>query len=91
MRRWNGFEFPPELFDLSSDRLETRNCAADPAFTTVKEYYANALHAVCDPLETDQRAKADQDILVAKYGGGEKAFAFGPFSATPVPTFKQSS
>ena len=39
-----------------------------------------------DPQAVDQRAKADQDALIARFGGREAALLKGPTGASPVPT-----
>jgi len=86
--RWKYHEYvgyAPELFDLQSDPLERYNLATDPAYATQEARMRTALHAICDPESVDARAKADQDKLVARFGGPEKAFHTGPSGATPVP------
>lgn len=86
--RWKYHEYvgyAPELFDLETDPLESRNLAGDPTFANEEELMRHALHAICDPVEVDARAKADQDRLVARFGGPVKAFHTGPSGATPVP------
>jgi choline-sulfatase len=86
--RWKYHEYvgyEPELFDLAQDPLETRNLAGDPDFASERDRLRDALYSICDPVAVDTRAKADQDRLVARYGGPEKAFNTGPSGATPVP------
>lgn len=87
--RWTYHEYvgyPPELFDVEADPLETRNLAALDAYGEVRDRMAAALRDICDPITTDARAKADQDALVARHGGPDAAFQTGPAGATPVPT-----
>jgi choline-sulfatase len=47
---------------------------------------ASLLNQMLDPEATDQRAKADQDALVARFGGREAALGKGPAGASPVPS-----
>lgn len=46
---------------------------------------ADALRAICEPDAVDEAAKADQDRLIAKFGGLERACHTEPSDATPVP------
>lgn len=86
--RWKYHEYigyAPELFDLEADPLEQRNLAGDPVYALQEDRMRGALRGICDPANVDARAKADQDKLVARFGGPEKAFQTGPSGATPVP------
>ena len=86
--RWKYHEYvgyESELFDLEADPLETRNLANDPGHVETCSEMRAALYAICDPETVDARAKADQDMLVARFGGPEAAFKTGPSGATPVP------
>lgn len=77
--------YAPELFDLAADPLEVNNLADDPPHKNIRDRMHQRLLAICDPDEIDARAKADQDVLVAKFGGPDRAFHTGPSGATPVP------
>ena len=44
-----------------------------------------ALAQMLDPEQVDRRAKDDQNALVARAGGRDKALQTGPRGATPVP------
>ncbi|WP_259956279.1 sulfatase-like hydrolase/transferase [Sulfitobacter mediterraneus] len=86
--RWKYHEYvgyAPELFDLAQDPLETRNLVDEPDAAADRDRMRAALHAICNPEAVDGHAKADQDALVARHGGPEKAFNTGPSGATPVP------
>lgn len=77
--------FTPELFDLTSDPNEGNNLIDDPehAGTAAKMY--EKLLEICDPDAVDAAAKADQDTLVAKWGGPEAAITAGTPGETPPP------
>ena len=45
-----------------------------------------ALREVCDPVEMNDLAFADQDAMIARYGGREAASKLGAPAATPPPT-----
>lgn len=75
--------FTPELFDLEADPEELTDVAASCP-EIIAEYDA-LLRRICDPRETDRRAKADQAALVERFGGREKALATGTLGATPAP------
>jgi choline-sulfatase len=47
---------------------------------------ASLLNQMLDPDVIDQRAKADQDALVTRFGGREAALGKGPMGASPVPS-----
>ncbi len=78
-----GFE--PELFDLIEDPEETRNLATDPQYKGLLETFETSLREICDPEEIDRKAKEDQDALIERFGGPEKARSVGTPGATPVP------
>lgn len=77
--------YPPELFDLAADPMETVNLAHDPAHTAVAAEMRDRLLAICDPVRVDRAAKTDQNALVARHGGVAAALATGPRGASPVP------
>jgi choline-sulfatase len=86
--RWKYHEYAgyaPELFDLEADPLELRNLAEHPGHADQRRKMRDALHGICDPLAVDAQAKADQNLLVERFGGKETAFGTGPSGATPVP------
>lgn len=74
-----------ELFDLQNDPDEAHNLAGDPQFATVVQEMHRRLLAICDPEAVDAAAKADQDALVAQWGGPEAAINAGTPGETPPP------
>jgi choline-sulfatase len=79
-----GYE--PELFDMAADPGQTMNLAAHDGHRPIHEHMASLLNQMLDPEVTDQRAKTDQDALVARFGGREAALGKGPAGASPVPS-----
>ena len=77
--------FDPELFDLDTDPEEERNLATNPEYAALLKDFEERLRKICDPEAVDKRAKADQDALIEKFGGAEKARSMGTPGATPVP------
>jgi choline-sulfatase len=78
--------FDPELFNLAQDPEEQFNRAFDADCASKLQELYNALHAICDPVATNAQAFADQDDLIAKHGGLEKAAMVGAPAATPPPS-----
>lgn len=74
-----------ELFDLESDSLEAANLAGRSEFERIRSGMLGMLHEICDPEKVDALAKRDQDALVQKWGGPERAYETGTPGATPVP------
>ena len=79
-------DYPPELFDLAKDPEEEHNLAGDEQFLSVVREMELLLHSIVDPEETDRQAKDDQNALVERFGGRDKAFTVGTTGATPVPS-----
>ena len=77
--------YPPELFDLANDPEEERNLAGDEEYEDVLDEYESLLRSIVDPEQTDRLAKDDQNALIEKFGGRDKAFKTGTPGATPVP------
>ncbi|MDH3250747.1 MAG: sulfatase-like hydrolase/transferase [Acidimicrobiia bacterium] len=74
----------PQLFDLIVDPDETVDLANDDRHSAALVLCAQLLRAICDPVEVDARAKADQARRVAEVGGTNAAQAITvPY--TPVP------
>ncbi|MEO1550655.1 MAG: sulfatase-like hydrolase/transferase, partial [Pseudomonadota bacterium] len=89
--RWKLIEylgFAPELFDLETDPEEMVNRADDPTCLGVLQELRQALAAICDPIAVDAQAHADQEALIAAYGGLDKAIreTMTIASGTPPPS-----
>jgi choline-sulfatase len=77
--------YRPELFDLESDRGETRDLAGDPAFAPVLAECEAALRRILDPDAVTAAAFADQARKIAEHGGRAAILARGDFGYTPAP------
>ncbi|MFV0492332.1 MAG: sulfatase/phosphatase domain-containing protein, partial [Pseudorhodobacter sp.] len=77
--------FDPELFDLENDPEEADNLAADPDHAEILAHMATLLRKICDPAEVDAQAFADQDALIASFGGVKAASMVGAAAAEPIP------
>jgi choline-sulfatase len=78
-----GYE--PELFDLRSDPGQTTNLAQKPPRAGTLALFEAKLRQQLDPEGMDRLAKADQDQLIARFGGREAALKIGTPGASPVP------
>jgi choline-sulfatase len=81
--------YPAELFDVIEDPGQTTNLASDGAYMEVCDAFEKLLREQLDPESVDQQAKADQDRLVEKFGGRDKALKTGTPGASPVPVKAQ--
>ena len=77
--------FSPELFNLAEDPEETINRAGDPAARAALADLETELCRICDPAGMNDLAFADQDAMIARYGGREIAMNMGAPAATPPP------
>jgi choline-sulfatase len=77
--------YAPELFDLEADPEEAHDLAGDERHAPVLREFEATLRAMLDPEAIDRRAKDDQNALVARFGGRERALSMGPPGATPAP------
>ncbi|MFM7332543.1 MAG: sulfatase, partial [Brachymonas sp.] len=59
--------------------------ASDPNHAHIRLHFEALLRQQLDPVAVDKQAKADQDQLVARFGGRDKALYTGPLGASPVP------
>lgn len=78
-------DYPPELFDLQADPEETSNLADHPDYRDITDAFELKLRTMLDPEAVDHAAKRDQNDLVARFGGRERAWQQGNRGATPAP------
>jgi choline-sulfatase len=76
---------PTQLFDLATDPEEFLDRAANPAHTAVRTKLESELRLICDPDDTDRRAKARQQHLLDLSGGREAVLARGDLGFSPPP------
>jgi choline-sulfatase len=84
-----GFE--PELFNVRTDPGQTIDLASNPSHAQIRSQLEALLRQQLDPILIDRQAKADQDRLVARFGGRDLALRTGPVAASPVPKSIESS
>ncbi len=77
--------FAPELFDLQTDPEELTDLAGDPNYAAIVKELENELRKHLDPEAVDAQAFADQEDMIARYGGREAALKLGAPAATPPP------
>ena len=77
--------FRPQLFDLESDPLETRDLARLPGHEAVLAEGDRRLRAICDPGEVTAMAFADQDESIKANGGYEVVQTLKSYPYTPAP------
>ncbi len=77
--------YGPELFNTKLDPGQTINLANDPSHNPVVSQLDALLRKQIDPNLIDIQAKKEQDELIARFGGREKALRTGPLGASPVP------
>lgn len=77
--------YPPELFDLVEDPEEMKDLAHFPDYQPVVREFEGRLRQILDPLAVDRLAKRDQNNLIARFGGAQKAWETGNRGATPAP------
>jgi choline-sulfatase len=81
--------YPPELYDLENDPEELVDLSTDPAYVEILAEMEARLRERLDPEAVDRRAKADQQRLIERLGGPEKALGVGAPGTTPVPGYDQ--
>lgn len=82
--------FQPELFDLQNDPEELNDLAGDAAHDVVLREMDEELRRICDPEAMDALAKQDQQAMINRHGGVERASMMGAAGATPAPTANAS-
>ncbi|MCS0501551.1 sulfatase-like hydrolase/transferase [Ancylobacter mangrovi] len=80
-------DHPAQLFDLEADPQELNDLAGDPAHSHVLGRLRAELYAICDPDDTDLRAKARQGEQLRLAGGREAVIARGDLGFSPPPGF----
>lgn len=75
----------PELFGLESDPEELTDLAGQSEHAATQAGLHQELLKICDPEATDALAHADQEAMIERYGGKEKAMKLGAPAATPPP------
>jgi len=78
-------KYPAQLFDLENDPNEILDLGQDLKYSHVIEECHKKLLTVCDPVETDRRAKSRQAQNLAANGGREAVVARGDIGFTPAP------
>ena len=78
-------KYPSQLFDLENDPNEILDLGQDPKYFHIIEECHKKLLTVCDPDETDKRAKSRQAENLAANGGREAVIARGDIGFTPAP------
>ena len=78
-------KYPSQLFDLENDPNEIQDLGQDPKYSHVIEECHQKLLTICDPDETDRRAKSRQAENLAANGGREAVIARGDIGFTPAP------
>ena len=77
--------YAPELFDLDADPQEVHDLYGDARYATVLQEFEATLRGMLNPEAVDRKAKDDQNALVARAGGRDRALFTGPKGATPAP------
>ena len=78
--------FQPELFNLENDPEEINDLSRDPKYAVVLNELKQDLLNICNTKEINELAFKDQDAMIERYGGIEKAKKLGRgFGATPPP------
>ncbi len=78
-------DYPAQYFNLDEDPEEIDDRIDDPAAQTAIEEMKAELFAICDPHETDRRAKADQIVKIAENGGKKAIIERGDLGFSVPP------
>ena len=86
--RWKYVYFseghPALLFDISEDPQELENLIDNSAYSQAVDELRHQLFEILDPEEVNQRALADQNLMIEKLGGMEAILALPSFNHTPL-------
>jgi choline-sulfatase len=77
--------YRPELFDLEADPGETTDLGESPAHREILAMMEAELRRIVDPEKVCERAFADQEAKIAKFGGVTAVIARGDFGYSPAP------
>ena len=77
--------YPPQLFDLDADPMETRDLARAPGNEAAVAEGERRLRAICDPAKVSQQAFDDQARRVLEFGGVDAVQKRGSYPYTPAP------
>jgi choline-sulfatase len=77
--------FRPELFDVYADPDQCRDLVDQPEAKPVLEALEALLRTQVDPEGLDRQAKIDQNALIERMGGRDRALQLGPGGASPAP------
>jgi len=76
---------PPQLFSLAQDPDEAHDLASAPTAQGRLADLRRQLHSLCDPVEIDRRARADQKAKAEYWGGNAAILKEGLLVYTPPP------
>lgn len=77
--------YRPQLFNIVSDPLETRDLALEPGQEELLAEGDRRLRAICNPEAVTALAFADQERRIAAFGGEEVVRSMGSYPYTPAP------
>ena len=86
--RWKYIHYvgySPELFDLESDRGETRDLGSDPKYASTVAMMEGELRKIINPEAVSAKAFADQKAKIEKNGGVAALIERGDFGYSPAP------
>lgn len=78
-------DHPAQLFDLENDPQELNDLAADPNHLPDIARLRARLQEICNPDDTDRRAKIRQAEQLGRAGGREAVIARGDLGFSPPP------
>lgn len=78
--------YAPQLFNLVDDPEELNDLGGSPVHQKIRDELLDELNKICDPIDVDRQAKADQELKIKAHGGREAVVNKGGFGATPAPS-----